>query len=200
MASSLKGKGAVDERSALSLGSLGVTSSGHAMHYFIHEADLIILLGAGFNERTSYVWNAALLNGKKIIQVDRNATQLEKVFKADLAIQSDLGDFLQSMNTWCAQQVVEPKICPDLAAFKWNIDQQMLADNAVIFGEKFALVKTFFALLEQQFTEGIVLVDDNIIFAQNFYRVKEGDSFVPTRGVVAGSCDTGGDWLTLYIE
>ncbi len=183
VASSLKGKGAIDERSVLSLGSLGVTSGGHAMHYFMHEADLIILLGAGFNERTSYVWNAALLNGKKIIQVDRNVTQLEKVFKADLAIQSDLGDFLQSINGWCAQRVIEPKICPDLAAFKRGIDQQMEADGAVIFGEKFDLVKTFFALLEQQFNDGIVLVDDNIIFAQNFYRVTPQDHFVPNTGV-----------------
>jgi acetolactate synthase-1/2/3 large subunit len=183
VASSLKGKGAIDERSELSLGSLGVTSGGHAMHYFTHEADLIILLGAGFNERTSYVWDAALLNGRKIIQVDRSVEQLEKVFKADLAIQSDLGDFLQSINAYCVQQAVEAKARPDLAAFKLSIDQQRIKDGEVIFGEKFALVKTFFALLEQQFKDGIVLVDDNIIFAQNFYRVTSQDCFVPNTGV-----------------
>jgi len=183
VASSLKGKGAVDERAELSLGSLGVTSGGYAMHYFLHEADLIILLGAGFNERTSYVWQTALLHGKKIIQVDRNVAQLEKVFKADLVIQSDLGDFLQSINVYCTQQAVEPKVRPDLATFKRTIDQQMVANGAVIFGKKFDLVKRFFALLEQQFDDGIVLVDDNIIFAQNFYRVTSQDHFVPNTGV-----------------
>jgi acetolactate synthase-1/2/3 large subunit len=183
VATSLKGKGAIDEHSELSLGSLGVTSSGHAMHYFIEEADLIILLGAGFNERTSYVWNAALLNDKTVIQVDRNVAQLEKVFKADLAIHSDLGDFLHSINAYCIPQGLEPKSRPDLLAFKNKIDQQMANDNRVIFGEKFALVKTLFARLEQHFKEGIVLVDDNIIFAQNFYRVKDGDDFVPNTGV-----------------
>jgi acetolactate synthase-1/2/3 large subunit len=183
VATSLKGKGAIDERSELSLGSLGVTSSGHAMHYFMEEADLIILLGAGFNERTSYVWKADLLHERKIIQVDRNVAQLEKVFKADLAIQSDLGDFLRSINACCVPQGLEPKPHLDLAAFKQCIDQHNAQTGQIIFGEKFDLVKTLFAHLEQHFKEGIVLVDDNIIFAQNFYRVKDGDHFVPNTGV-----------------
>lgn len=183
VATSLKGKGAIDERSELALGSLGVTSSGHAMHYFMEEADLIILLGAGFNERTSYVWKQGVLNPSKIIQVDRNVAQLEKVFKADLAIQSDLGDFLKSMNACCVPQGLEPKPRPDIAAFKRHIDQQNLVHDTVIFGDKFALVKTLFARLEQHFDEGIVLVDDNIIFAQNLYRVKADDLFVPNTGV-----------------
>lgn len=183
VATSLKGKGAMDERSALSLGSLGVTSSGHAMHYFMQEADLIILLGAGFNERTSYVWKQGVLNPSKIIQVDRNVAQLEKVFKADLAIQSDLGDFLAALNAYCVPQGLEPKPRPDIAAFKRRIDVQNEAEGTVIFGNKFALVKALFAKLEQQFDEGIVLVDDNIIFAQNFYRVKTCDLFVPNTGV-----------------
>jgi acetolactate synthase-1/2/3 large subunit len=183
VASSLKGKGAIDERSALSLGSLGVTSGGHALHYFMEEADLIILLGAGFNERTSYVWKADLLHERKIIQVDRNVAQLEKVFKADLAIQSDLGDFLKAMNAYCVPQGLEPKPRPDLAMFKQRTDQQAVQNGQVIFNAKFDLVKTLFAQLERHFDDGIVLVDDNIIFAQNFYRVKDGDHFVPNTGV-----------------
>lgn len=183
VATSLKGKGAVDEHSALSLGSLGVTSSGYAKHYFLHEADLIILLGASFNERTSYVWKPGLLNARKIIQVDRNVAQLEKVFKADLAIQSDLGDFLASIDAYCKQQDVEPKQRPDVADFKQRMDRQAELDGTIVFGEKFALVKALFARLERHFEEGIILVDDNIIFAQNFYRVKDGDSFVPNTGV-----------------
>ena len=63
--SSLKAKGAIDERSSLSLGSLGVTSGGYAMRYLEQEADLVLVLGAGFNERTSYVWDQHLLAGKE---------------------------------------------------------------------------------------------------------------------------------------
>ena len=43
--SSLKAKGAIDERSSLSLGSLGVTSGGYAMRYLDQEADLVAYAG-----------------------------------------------------------------------------------------------------------------------------------------------------------
>ncbi|KOR28618.1 hypothetical protein TI03_04310, partial [Achromatium sp. WMS1] len=52
-----------------------------------------------------------------------------------------------------------------------------------IFDTKFNLVREFFYLLEQKFTDGITLVDDNIIFSQNFYRVTDQDCFVPNTGV-----------------
>jgi acetolactate synthase-1/2/3 large subunit len=66
----------------LSLGCLGVTSNGQAYRYIVEHADLVLFLGAGFNERTSYLWDKKLLAGKKRAQVDRDAGQLGKVFKA----------------------------------------------------------------------------------------------------------------------
>jgi acetolactate synthase-1/2/3 large subunit len=87
---SLKGKGIISEQNPLSLGSLGVTSSGRAYRYIIDEADLVLFLGAGFNERTSYLWDDKLLDQKKVIQVDNDPGQLEKVFDADLAVQGDI--------------------------------------------------------------------------------------------------------------
>lgn len=61
---SLKGKGTVNEQSDLSLGSLGVTSYSSAHNYIVDNADLLIFLGAGFNERTSYLWDKTLLNNE----------------------------------------------------------------------------------------------------------------------------------------
>ena len=90
VATSLKGKGVVAEGSALSLGCLGVTSNGDARRYIVEHSDLVIFLGAGFNERTSYLWDSGLLSGKKIAQVDRDSAQLGRVFKPDLAIHGDI--------------------------------------------------------------------------------------------------------------
>lgn len=182
---SLKGKGAIDERSPLSLGTLGVTSGGYALQYIKQESDLIILLGAGFNERTSYVWNDDLIHDRKIIQVDHNAQQLEKVLRADLAIQSDLSVYLQTLDKACRQQSIQPKTAPDLGRFRENIDDKARAASEEIFDQKFDLVKLFYALLEQRFNDGIILFDDNMIFAQNFYRVTENDKFFPNTGVSA---------------
>jgi acetolactate synthase-1/2/3 large subunit len=97
VASSLKAKGVVSEGSELSLGCLGVTSNGQAYRYIVEHADLVIFLGAGFNERTSYLWDKKLLAGKKIAQVDRDATQLGKVFKPDVAIHGDIREVLTAL-------------------------------------------------------------------------------------------------------
>jgi acetolactate synthase I/II/III large subunit len=180
---SLKGKGAIDERSPLSLGSLGVTSSGYALQYIKEKSDLIILLGAGFNERTSYVWNTDLTVDRKIIQVDQNAQQLEKVLKADLAVQSDLKVYLQALDKTCKSHEVAAKSLPDLNAFRKKIDDQAKAASIEIFDDKFDLIKSFFSLLDEGFPEGLVMFDDNMIFAQNFYRVSDHDKFFPNTGV-----------------
>ena len=90
MTSSLKGKGSINECSELSLGSLGVTSSGYAYDYIVNRSDLVIVLGASFNERTSYLWNDELLGDKNVVQVDINDEQLNKVYQADLTIHADI--------------------------------------------------------------------------------------------------------------
>jgi acetolactate synthase I/II/III large subunit len=181
--SSLKAKGAVDERSALSLGSLGVTSGGHALHYLEQEADLVLILGAGFNERTSYVWDKNLLAGKKILQVDNNPQQLQKVFRADLALQADLGAYLRALDSAVREQDVEPKAPVDVAAFIRTAQTDIDNAGGRFFNEQFDHVEAFYRWLEQQFPEGLVMFDDNIVFAQNFYRVSSQDRFFPNTGI-----------------
>jgi len=56
-----------------------------------------VFLGAGFNERTSYLWDKKLLSNKKVAQVDINEDQLEKVFQADVAINGDIKTVLSGV-------------------------------------------------------------------------------------------------------
>jgi acetolactate synthase-1/2/3 large subunit len=181
--SSLKAKGAIDERSALALGSLGVTSGGHALRYLEQEADLVMVLGAGFNERTSYVWDKNLLAGKKLIQVDNSSQQLEKVFRADLVVHTDLGAYLRALDSALQVQNVPAKAPVDVAAFIKNAQEQADAAGKTIFDAKFDQVRAFYRWLEQQFPDGLVMFDDNIVFAQNFYRVSSKDRFYPNTGI-----------------
>ncbi|MDO9189159.1 MAG: thiamine pyrophosphate-binding protein [Sulfurimicrobium sp.] len=181
--SSLKAKGAIDERSALSLGSLGVTSSGDAMRYLEQEADLVLVLGAGFNERTSYVWDKHLLAGKKLIQVDNSAQQLEKVYRADLVVHADLGTYLQALDSAIQAQKVAAKGPVDIAAFIAATQAQADAAGKTIFNQQFDHVRAFYGWLEQAFPDGLVMFDDNIVFAQNFYRVSARDRFYPNTGI-----------------
>ncbi len=181
--SSLKAKGAVDERSALALGSLGVTSGGYAMRYLEQEADLVLVLGAGFNERTSYVWDKHLLAGKKLIQVDNSAQQLEKVFRADLVVHADLGAYLKALDSALQTQKLPAKAPVDVAGFIAAAQKQTDDAGETIFDAKFDQVCAFYAWLEQQFPDGLVMFDDNIVFAQNFYRVSHKDRFYPNTGI-----------------
>jgi len=183
VATSLKAKGALDEHSPLSLGSLGVTSAGYALQYLRDETDLLILLGAGFNERTSYVWNQNLLDNKAVIQVDNNPHQLEKVFTANVSIQADLADFLTDLHQAAGDHRLAPKTCIDIIAYKTAIETRAEAEGSQIFNSQFDLVNCFYRQLELHFTEGIDLFDDNIVFAQNFYRVRQCDRFYPNTGV-----------------
>jgi len=163
---SLKGKGVISEQSERSLGSLGVTSYSEARNYIVEKADLLIFLGAGFNERTSYLWDKTLLSNKKIIQVDTSQEQLEKVFKADLPVL----DLLEVKN---------------IPAKSYSKPTQQIPDqsDAALFNERFALIKKFFNELENHFTEDMMIFDDNIIFAQNFFNVSNGNRYYSNSGI-----------------
>ncbi len=181
--SSMKAKGAIDENAPLSLGSLGVTSAGYALEYIQQQADLLILLGASFNERTSYVWNKELLNGKKIIQVDNNEEQLEKVFTADIAIKGDIKEVLINVLSDVGAQKIHKKKLAPYTKFSKQKDANAVDNNFLAFKEKFPLVEAFFIELEKGFTRGIMVFDDNVIFAQNFFNVSNDNRYYSNSGI-----------------
>jgi len=180
---SLKGKGVISEQSDRSLGSLGVTSYSHAYDYIVEKADLIVFLGAGFNERTSYLWDKKLLQGKKIVQVDTDLEQLEKVFKADLAIYGDIKQVIAGVLEILHGQGTYRE---GISRAKKYLDQQgdlPAESDAALFIERFSLVKKLFDKIEENFSKNMMLFDDNIIFAQNFFNVSNGNRYYSNSGV-----------------
>jgi acetolactate synthase-1/2/3 large subunit len=174
VATSLKGKGVVDENSPLALGSLGVTSSGKAYEFITQKSDLILFLGASFNERTSYLWDERLLQGKKIIQVDLDPQRLHRVYQADLAIQGDIKSVVVST----LQRLMEH----DQRRQQVAIAPSNQEPGYRLFQSGFSLVEQFFQQLAK-FVPNAKVFDDNIIFAQNFYQVTQGASYFPNSGI-----------------
>jgi len=179
---SLKGKGVIAENSPRSLGSLGVTSTGFAYRYIVDHADSVIFLGAGFNERTSYLWDQALLAGKRIAQVDNDPQQLNKVFKADVAVNGDIRAVLDGVLSRIDQQGrkrhrATGSRAPHVPA------RHRETGTSEIFRAGFAVVERFFQRLQAQRLPGLMVFDDNIIFAQNFLDVTEGVRFYPNSGI-----------------
>lgn len=179
---SLKGKGAVNEQSDYALGSMGVTSYGNARQYITDKADLLVFLGAGFNERTSYVWDKNMMKNKMIAQVDIDEAQLEKVFKADVAIQGDIKQVIADVLDIITKNGLEARnntnILPVVSKLKNDT-----GEDADSFNARFALVKHFFENLRKTFPNNIQIFDDNIIFAQNFFNTSTTNRYHPNSGV-----------------
>jgi acetolactate synthase-1/2/3 large subunit len=182
VASSLKGKGVVSEDSPLSLGSLGVTSSGNAYKFIVEKADLLMILGAGFNERTSYLWDQSLLGDRTIVQIDNDPHQLEKVFSSELAICGDIGEVINALLAALSGATETELSIPDTENKITDLKSSSDGDYS-IFKSGFSLVETFFKKLALHFPQRIRVFDDNIIFAQNFYEVSSNNHYFPNSGI-----------------
>lgn len=180
---SLKGKGVIGDGSALSLGSLGVTSNGYAYRYIVDHADLVLFLGAGFNERTSYLWDAKLLENKKVAQIDNNHEQLEKVFRADVAIHGDIKGVLTEVLGNIRESGAVRKNLDKFHGHINGLKKKPAAKDAPVRSSRFALVERFFSKLEAHFPEDALIFDDNIIFAQNFFNVSSANRYFPNSGI-----------------
>ncbi|MDA8127199.1 MAG: thiamine pyrophosphate-binding protein [Betaproteobacteria bacterium] len=179
---SLKGKGAVAEGTPLSLGCLGVTSNGDAYRYLVDHADLLVFLGAGFNERTSYLWDAKLLAGKKIAQVDRDAAQLGRVFQPDVAICGDIRAVMTEVFATLEAEGMPPKASDRLDGHR-AVRTPVAAGDAVAPPEAFHLIRSFFGRLAQRFPHDALVFDDNIVFAQSHFDVSDRNHYFPNSGI-----------------
>jgi acetolactate synthase-1/2/3 large subunit len=57
------------------------------------------------------------------------------------------------------------------------------AGSSKIFSAGFELVESFYKRLEQHFPQDLVVFDDNLIYAQNFFNVSSGNRFYPNSGI-----------------
>ena len=168
VATTLKGKGVVEEETPLALGCLGVTSDGRAYRRIVDHADLVIFLGAGFNERTSYLWDTRLLAGKQLIQIDNDASQLEKVFQADLAIHGDIRVLLEDLLALLGTGNTVPSGPP--------------SESAPV-PPHFAVIAHFYARLVERLPQGAQIFDDNIILAQSYLKASPQHRYFPNGGI-----------------
>jgi len=168
VATTLKGKGLIAEGDPRALGCLGVTSDGSAYRHIVDHADLLIVLGATFNERTSHLWDRALTTGKRVIQVDHDAAQLEKVFRADLAIHGDIRAVLEDLLECLGDSSVPP--APTLS-------RPPVAPH-------FTAIAHLFDRLVERLPQAMVF-DDNIILAQTYLKASPQHRYFPNSGVSA---------------
>jgi len=177
VATSLKARGILPESSELSLGVLGITSNEAAFRYISGKADLVIIAGASFGERTSYNWNSKLLEGKKIVQIDNDEAQLNKVFTADFAVRGDVKRFFDIMNKRLDESPAGRKETKEAAEFKARYHNHDIKDN------EFLLVSRFLSNLNRHVDGEALIFDDNIIYMQRFFTITGSGSYFPNSGI-----------------
>lgn len=92
---SLMGQGVMDPLSPLSLGHVGM--HGHEQsNYAMRNCDLLITLGARFSDRVTAELDHFAKNAK-IIQVDVDITEIDKIIEINYSVLADLKDFMPNL-------------------------------------------------------------------------------------------------------
>ena len=92
---SLMGIGAFPASSSLNLGMVGMHGS-MASNTAMHDADVILAMGVRFDDRATGVISKFCPNAK-IIHVDIDAAEVNKIFQSSVAVISDVESFLPAL-------------------------------------------------------------------------------------------------------
>lgn len=86
-----EGKGIISTDFKLNLGNYGFSSTNAALSYVEDdEATCVLVLGSSLGESATRNYNDVLVKGRKLIHIDWDKNEINKVFKADIGICCDL--------------------------------------------------------------------------------------------------------------
>ncbi len=95
VATTLLGKGAIPETHAHSLGMLGMHGTAYANHA-VHECDLLIAVGARFDDRVTGKL-AAFAKKAKVIHIDIDPAEIDKTVHVDVSVVGDCKEALSRL-------------------------------------------------------------------------------------------------------
>ena len=95
VATTLLGKGAISESHPHALGMLGMHGTAYANHA-VHECDLLIAVGARFDDRVTGKL-AAFARKAKVIHIDIDPAEIDKTVSVDVAVIGDCREVLAKL-------------------------------------------------------------------------------------------------------
>jgi acetolactate synthase-1/2/3 large subunit len=172
----LLGRGGFPGGHALALDMLGMHGTAYA-NWAVHECDLLIALGARFDDRVTGNPKAFAPNAK-VIHVDIDQAELGKIRFAQVPILGDVKSVLVQLT-----QAVAPQKC---AAWNQRIDNWKQA--APLAYEKTGKLKPQFVISElQKATRGEAIVATDVgqhqMFAAQYYNPRHTRSFLTSGGL-----------------
>ena len=100
-------KGVISEDHPLSLGVFGTSGDPGAKKYF-DEARIVIALGNSFAENATYSFKKDLYNNKLLIHVNIDKNEIDKVFKAEYGLVSDIKPAVSAITDMLSKEIVSP--------------------------------------------------------------------------------------------
>ena len=187
IATTLQGKGVISYDHPLHLGILGVAGHTSAQKYIFEKSDLIIVIGANFDEFTTFNWNPVFLD-KKIIQMDVDFREIGKNYPVESGFVGDAAIILSSMRQKIEQAGVKSgRSRQEIIDFvketgKFVNPELMIADSIPIKPQR--LMKE---IGDNTPDNTIFLADSGAhwAWAMHYLPIREGGGFYPTIGLAA---------------
>ena len=91
-------KGLLPESHPLCLGVYG-TSGDKAANAYFNEAEVVLAMGNSFAQNATFAFKPDLYEGKRLIHINIDPAEIDKVYKADVRVVSDVRPALRSILT-----------------------------------------------------------------------------------------------------
>ena len=126
-------KGYLPENHPLCLGVYG-TSGDPSANDFFARAEVVLAIGNSFAQNATFAFKPDLFEGKKLIHVNIDANEIDKVYKADAGIVSDAKPAL-SMLTEKLRELNPAVLEPDLPKGKFHDSKPVLSGDKIFPGD-----------------------------------------------------------------
>ncbi|WP_394834940.1 thiamine pyrophosphate-binding protein [Pendulispora rubella] len=179
-----KAKGIVPETAPYCLGVFGYGGHPSTIEYLERQpADVVLALGCGLTEPSTNSWSPLLQASRTMIQVDIDASQFGRNYRADLALEADVTAIVGRLATLLADA---PAWDVPHEAIRY-LDPQALESDRTPLGP----ARVLRVLQEQVPADTIYTADigEHLLFALHYLRLSEPDQFIASYGL--GSMGSG---------
>ncbi len=118
LASTMDAKGLLPEDHPLALGVYGTSGDSGAKEYF-DNSKLVLAIGNSFAQNATFGFKPDLYEDKKLIHINIDPNEINKVYRADVAIVSDVKPAIESINRELSKKI-EPAAEKKIEKATWH--------------------------------------------------------------------------------
>jgi len=119
VATSITGKGSIDERHHLAVGVLGENGGSEVADAVVREADLIIFIGTQTGSCVTQKWTVpSYSKDKEFIQIDSNVEEVGKNYELNVGLVGDAGATLRALSSMIAREC-------QLGSCEWQLGKEI---------------------------------------------------------------------------